>query len=269
MSKTKTIFLTLLLAAAALFAAPAMRPAEAKLSSDDARSVWGRVARATNLTKLPFSVKDDKTPNAWVTNGSSVTVTTGLLDVLDSQSELYGVFAHEAGHAKLGHYNSSVSHATGLSIAATLLGHFFGDVVGTAANVGANLANSGWSREQEVEADDYAVKLAASNGEDPVGLYRALTILSKINKTEPSGFNSHPPDDRRLLHIKNTIRSIRPNTKFPDDSAKSETSKSEPQTETVKNSSASKSGDGHYDVNAALDRMKKDEAEQKKNGGGK
>ena len=44
--------------------------AEAQLTEQDAKEIWAKVAAATDLTALPFTVKsDDKTPNAWVTNG--------------------------------------------------------------------------------------------------------------------------------------------------------------------------------------------------------
>ena len=200
----------------------AANTADAKLSHADAHKVWEKVAQATELTKLPFNVKVEKEPNAWVANGSSVTVTTGLLDLLDTQAELYGVFAHEAGHAKLGHYENTVNRAAGLGIASAILGNLLGGGIGsTAANVGANLAYAGWSREQEVEADDYSVHLAYSKGEDPVGLYSAMLKLSNNGgRTQPSGFNSHPPDERRLLHIRNEILSIKPNAKFTDGTEK-------------------------------------------------
>lgn len=193
-------------------------PAFAALTHEDAKEVWGKIAKVTDLTSLPFDIKEEKSPNAWVTNGKSVTVTTGLLNLLETRSELYGVLAHEAGHAKLGHYESTVKRNTGVGVAAAILGSILGSNIGSVAvNVGANLAVAGWSREQEVEADDYSVHLAHKNGEDPVGLYSAMQRISAYGgKTEPSGFNSHPPDDRRLLHIRNEIRSLDPDAKFPD-----------------------------------------------------
>lgn len=211
--KSKIIVMAAVVFVASIFGAQA----EAKLSHDDAREVWGKVAAATELSKLPFDVREEKVPNAWVTNGSSVTVTTGLLNMLDTKDELYGVLAHEAGHVKLNHYKSTVNKNVGLTVGAAVLGNLLGGGLGsTAANVGANLAAAGFSREQEVAADDYAVKLAYSNGEKPVGLYSAMQKLSAYGgKLEPSGFNSHPPDDRRLLHIKNEIVKYDPNAKFP------------------------------------------------------
>ena len=96
-----------------------------------------------------------------------------------------------------------------------------GHAVGTSplGAVGAfrrHLVNSGWSREQEIAADDYSVELAYSQGEDPVGMYSAIKKLSSVSKTQPSGFNSHPPDDRRMLHIRNKILALDPNAQFPD-----------------------------------------------------
>ncbi|MGD9666025.1 MAG: M48 family metallopeptidase [Synergistaceae bacterium] len=237
---------------------------EARLSPEEAKTVWSRVAKATELTDLPFTVKQEAVPNAWVTNGSSVTVTTGLLELLDTQAELYGVLSHEAGHAKLNHYENTVKRGVGLSVAATLFGKLFGGgIAETAAGVGANLAYAGWSREQEVEADDYSVQLAHKMGEDPVGLYSALLKLSKSGKRgEPSGFNSHPPDERRLLHLRNEILKLNPKAKFPDGSEKGAVV--QPQSGTVEGSGETQAKKGGYDIDAAIERMKKEEAAKAK-----
>lgn len=240
---------------------------EARISADDARTVWFRVAKDTELTDLPFNIKQETVPNAWVTNGSSVTVTTGLLELLDTQSELYGVLSHEAGHAKLNHYENTVKRGVGLSVAATLLGKLFGGgIAETAAGVGANLAYAGWSREQEVEADDYSVHLAHKMGEDPVGLYSALIKLSKSGKRgDPSGFNSHPPDERRLLHLRNEILSLDPKAKFPDGSEKGAVQ--QPQSQSVGEAENTTAQKGGYDIDAAIERMKKEEAAKAKAAG--
>ena len=120
----KNIILIFWAVAALLLLIPGL--SEARLSPEEAKVVWSRVAKATELTDLPFNIKQETVPNAWVTNGSSVTVTTGLLELLDTQSELYGVLSHEAGHAKLNHYENTVKRGVGLSVAATLFGQLFG-----------------------------------------------------------------------------------------------------------------------------------------------
>lgn len=202
-------------------------PVQAALTPQQALKVWQEVARPTELTYLPFGLKDSITPNAWVTAGKSVTVTTGLLNLLDSESELYGVLAHEAGHVKLKHSNNAVGRAVGKAVVVSVLGSLFGSAVGNAASIGTDLATAGFSREQEIAADDYAVKLAFDNGQDMTGLYYALKKISQVHKTEPSGFNSHPPDERRLVHIKNTITALKYRGKAPDTAADTENSSKE------------------------------------------
>ena len=258
----KNIILIFWAVAALLLLIPGL--SEARLSPEEAKVVWSRVAKATELTDLPFNIKQETVPNAWVTNGSSVTVTTGLLELLDTQSELYGVLSHEAGHAKLDHYENTVKRGVGLSVAATLFGQLFGGgIAETAAGVGANLAYAGWSREQEVEADDYSVHLAHKMGEDPVGLYSALLKLSKNGKrAEPSGFNSHPPDERRLLHLRNEILKLNPKAKFPDGSEKGAVI--QPQSGTMEEPGEKQAKKGGYDIDAAIERMKREEAAKAK-----
>lgn len=191
-------------------------PANAALTAQQAENVWAEVAVATELNSLPFYVKADDTPNAWVSAGQSVTVTTSLLELLDSESELYGVLSHEAGHVKLNHSIKTVGRTIGKTVAVSVLNSLFGGIAGNVANLGATLASAGYSREQEIQADDFAIRLAYSNEKDVTGLYSALLKLSKVHKTQPSGFNSHPPDDRRLLHIRNTIKSLRGNIIMPN-----------------------------------------------------
>ena len=181
--------------------------AHAAITENMVREEWRRVSRAAGMNELPLTIKEEKEPNAWVTAGESVTVTTGLMNLLQKREEIFGVLSHEAGHAKLGHHESKIKNAVEVSLAAALLGKLIGDdTIGRAIiGAGANLATAGYSREQEVEADDFAIDLAFIAGEDPTGLYTALQKLSSYGKTSPSGFNSHPPDERRLLHLKNRI----------------------------------------------------------------
>ncbi len=101
-----------------------------------------------------------------------------------------------------------MNNALGIGILATLLGKGLGGgaAAGAAVNAGANLASAGFSREQEVAADDFAVDLAFKAGVDPAGIHTALERMMLLGgKTEPSGFNSHPPDERRLRHIRERI----------------------------------------------------------------
>jgi putative metalloprotease len=185
----------------------------AAIGEESVRRAWSDVAKIAGMEPLPLTIENNKVPNAWVTNGKSVTVTTGLMDMLQREEEMFGVLSHEAGHAKLKHYESAVTSTIGVGVLGLLLGKAVGGgVVGDlAVNLGSNLATAGFSREKEVEADDFAVDLAFKGRRDPTGIYNALQRLSYYGgKLQPSGFNSHPPDDRRLLHVRNRIHAKDP-----------------------------------------------------------
>ena len=66
-------------------------PARAGISEEQVRSAWHEVTRIAEMTELPLDIKDDKVPNAWVTAGESVTVTTGLMALLAREEEMFGV----------------------------------------------------------------------------------------------------------------------------------------------------------------------------------
>lgn len=192
--------------------------ATAEISEALVRQAWREAAELAEMQELPLDIKDEKVPNAWVTAGKSVTVTTGLMKILEREEEMFGVLSHEAGHAKLNHYDSRVKNSAAVGIAALLLGKALdSSLADVAVGIGANLATAGFSREQEVEADDFAVDLAFYGGKDPTGLYTALERMANYGgATQPSGFNSHPPDERRLKHIKDRILAREPKAVFPE-----------------------------------------------------
>ena len=206
-------------AAAVTFLAVCAGPSDAAISEEMVRRAWQEVAKIAEMEPLPLTIEKNDAPNAWVTNGKSVTVTTGLMNLLAREEEMFGVLSHEAGHAKLGHYESAVKSSVGIGIAGLLLGKAIGGgaVWYIAVGVGANLASAGFSREKEVQADDFAVDLAFKGGKDPTGIYTALERISYFGgKLQPSGFNSHPPDDRRFLHVRERIHAKNQSVEIPE-----------------------------------------------------
>jgi len=172
--------------------------------------VWHRIASAAGLQNVPDAViEDKKEPNAWVSfsaNTYSLHVTKGLLGILKTDDQLAGILGHETGHIKLGHYKETVGRNLLWSLLYRALGK---NGAGGAVELGMTLAESGFSREQEVEADDFGIKTAARAGYDPWGLVQSMELMQQAGyETSPSGFNSHPPTERRLIHMRNTARSL-------------------------------------------------------------
>ena len=191
---------------AAFLVAATVAPAWAKIDRAVVQRAWERMAAADGFKRISVTFEKSDKPNAWVKYESaedfSVHVTQGLMDLLNAEDEIAGVLGHEIGHVRRGHYKEQVSRNVGWAILGSLLGKA-GDLAQTAGAIGMTLAESGFSREQEVEADDYGTDLLAKAGYDPHALYRAMKRFKDAGLgTEPNGFNSHPPTDRRLKHLK-------------------------------------------------------------------
>lgn len=186
-------------------------PASAGFTETGVNRVWQKVAKTAGLEHAPkVNIENKKEPNAWVSfslEKYSVHVTKGMLDILKTDDQLAGILSHETGHIQLGHYKETM----GRNLLWVLLYKALGKngTAGDALGLGLALAESGFSREQEVEADDYGIRLAAKAGYNPWGLVQSLEIMKKAGyETTPNGFNSHPPTERRLVHVRNTARTV-------------------------------------------------------------
>ena len=197
----------------------------AAITKDTVNAAWARVSKADGFKTIAITYEKTTSPNAWVAfkseNDFSVHVTQGLMKILNTEEEIAGVLGHEIGHVRLGHYSrgveasagATVGRVVGKSVVGSLLGSIFGpvgQVLGeVGVEVGVGLAESGFSRGQEVEADDYGTELLKKAGYDPYGLYNAMKAFQNNNYvTGRSGFNSHPPTERRLVHLKNKAREV-------------------------------------------------------------
>lgn len=179
--------------------------ARAAVPASSVSPIWETLTRTAGIEAGPVTVEEKEEPNAWVAfkgNSYTVHITRGLLNLMATRDEVAGVLAHEIGHVRLGHYNDTVKRSIMWSILFRVIDHK--SVAGIdPVKLGLALAEAGFSREQEVEADDYGVSLASRAGYDPWGLYHSLLKMRDAGfETTPNGFNSHPPTERRLTHVK-------------------------------------------------------------------
>ena len=202
------------LAALALFAILGVGtcPAWGEIGKDAVERAWSRIATADNFKVVPIHYEKDAAPNAWVKfksqNNFTVHVTQGLMKILNKEEEIAGVLGHEIGHVRCGHYNEDVQRNVGWAMLGSLLGKA-GGIAQAAGTIGMNLAESGFSRGQEVEADDYGTDLLVKAGYSPWGLHSAMKSFKDNGLvTQKSGFNSHPPTERRLQHLADRARRI-------------------------------------------------------------
>ena len=129
-----------------------------------------------------FTVLNSDIVNAFALPGGYVYTTRGLLALASSEAELAGVLGHEIGHVTARHsaqrYSSGVLAQAG-TVAATILGSvLLGDAGGrlaqSAVGSGAQLALAGYSREQELEADELGIRYLGRASYDPGAMARFL-----------------------------------------------------------------------------------------------
>ncbi|MBY0559943.1 M48 family metallopeptidase [Hyphomicrobium sp.] len=153
---------------------------------------------------VPFHIHVYDWPlmNAFAVPGGQIVLTSGLLDKSESPDEAAGVLAHEMGHGIELHPESAIIRGVGLGATLeVMLGNTTG---GGLANVGLMLAQLGYSRSAEREADKHALELLKAADISPKGLGNFFTRVTKMEAEDGdegpgafSWFRTHPPAAER------------------------------------------------------------------------
>lgn len=119
--------------------------------------------------------------NAFAVPGDKIIMTKGLIEKAESSDEVAGVLAHEMGHGIALHPETGIIRAIGMSAAVELM---IGGSGGTLANLGLVLAQLGYTRAAEREADDLALALLRKSGISQQGL---ADFFGRVLKEEADG----------------------------------------------------------------------------------
>lgn len=183
--------------------------AHAAINEAVVERAWQRISKADGFKSIAVTYVNQDSPNAWVAfksaNDYTINVTRGLMKILNTEEEMAGIWGHEIGHVRLGHYNKGRLRNAGWSLAGALLERKTGTIGQTIGKVGMNLAENGFSRRQETQSDEYGVKLLVKAGYNPLGLYRAMKAFKDNGYGTKSGivnwFSTHPATDERLAKL--------------------------------------------------------------------
>ncbi|MFH0787699.1 MAG: M48 family metalloprotease [Pseudomonadota bacterium] len=164
-----------------------------------------------------FYLLKDPQLNAFSVPGGHVFVTTGIVEIMDSEGELAGLLGHEIAHVTRHHISKQMEQQkkVGLAtLAVAILGIFAGDARITSAVMAGSLATAQtlalkYSREDEEEADNYGFKYMSREGFDPkdmIGLFDKLRRWGSFGSAGiPAYMQTHPLTGDRMSHVEDLL----------------------------------------------------------------
>jgi len=170
-----------------------------------------KIAYQTHLD-YPFNytvLEDPRSANAFSGPGGFIYITTGLINILETESQLAAVLAHETGHVMKRHVVKHMQQKDMTSLAVTTLSALTGKNLATPwTQAGEYLLFQKFSREDEFEADAVGTNLLVKAGYDPRGM---VQLLRKLSAMEGQGvvltfMQSHPASAERAEVIDEYIR---------------------------------------------------------------
>ena len=146
--------------------------------------------------------------NAFALPGGAVVMTDALVKLAQNDAQISAVLAHEIGHVRHRHGLRMSLQAAGLAALAAAL---FGDatsITSLATMLPVALLQTGYSRELEAEADDYAFQRLREIGLSPKAFAEMMLLLEKARKKPPGSenkdyFSTHPATAKRIQRALN------------------------------------------------------------------
>jgi predicted Zn-dependent protease len=158
--------------------------------------------------KLPFSVQvtAEPEPNALALPGGPIFVSWPLLEICQGErDEIAFVLGHEIGHIVLRHTLDRIVKDAALSL---LLRHASRKQAASAwfGQTGRQILSRAFSREDELEADGFAVALVRKAGGDFLAAERLFEKLARLTSGQRVGLAghylaTHPPFPERLANL--------------------------------------------------------------------
>lgn len=155
---------------------------------------------------LQVRYSEDDTINAFATLGGNMMIFEGLVDAVDSEQGLAFVIAHEIAHIQHRHPVQAVARGLSMSLLSAMI---FGQTdLAQLAGVGGNLALLNYSRQQENEADRWALQALHNHYGHVAG---ADELFRKLKEEHddlvlPEWMSTHPDLDARIANLEKIAR---------------------------------------------------------------
>lgn len=155
---------------------------------------------------------DPKTINAFALPGGQIFITLGLFNQLQTEAQLAGVLAHETGHVIQRHSAQQMAKGQLGQILILATGAAASDPehpgrsqqMAAIASIVNQVTQLHYSREDELEADKWGLKLMSEAGYTPKAMLEVMEILEKAapKGQQPEMLLTHPYPEKRIEFIK-------------------------------------------------------------------
>lgn len=165
------------------------------------------IALQSERPDLPwtFGVIDSPNINAFASPGGYIAVTLGLYQVLENESQLAAILAHEISHVIDKHHLDAIRDTSQGEILGSLAVSATNDKykkdMQRLVNSSVQIYARGLDKKYEFAADRQGAVLAARAGYDPYAMLDVLTTLTSIHAADDSMtvfLNTHPPLNDRI-----------------------------------------------------------------------
>lgn len=190
------------------------------------------IAQQSSRPDLPWTFGVIKSPhvNAFAAPGGYIVLTMGLYELLENESQLAAVLAHEISHVIEKHHLDAIRDST----QAELLGELAVRVTDREhrekmkklVNAGVQIYALGLDKRYEFGSDRMGVVLAARAGYDPYALMDVLATLNSISPDEGEMavfLNTHPPLSARIETLEQLMDRHLHNHKVPPENHRLQT----------------------------------------------
>lgn len=169
-----------------------------------------------------FAVVNSPDANAYACPGGIIFVTKGLLSQVKSEDQLAAVLAHEVAHVahrhgikaikkdkwtKLGFYAAG---EVGKQYTPQDVTAIVGEFQNVVTDVAKQVLESGYSKGDEKNADEYGMKFASAAGYNPAEMIEYLKTSGDNSSHGP--FSSHPKADSRIKALEKDVKDLPPVT---------------------------------------------------------
>lgn len=174
----------------------------------EVQAIFDKLITDSDLRPYPYRllIMNDSTPNAFALPGGTVTLTTGLLDLVETEIGRALVLGHELGHLQHRHGLKRLGRSLLLAGAMSLVGLDSSDLL----RQSPMLAEMQHSRAQEEESDTFGLALVYAKYGTTEGALEFFEDINMLQGDHKSGvlrdmkswLQTHPLTENRLDNLR-------------------------------------------------------------------